>query len=144
MKTGKILILLALVAALASTLACNAISTLQQAAAGPTVSNIRMTTDSSGNTVTTRYAPGDAFYVFADLSGLSKGSVVEVKWYAVNAQGVDANTELNTSDYTYESGIGYVYFQLTTSDGGDWPTGSYKVEVYLDGQKVGEQAFAVQ
>ena len=138
MTTRKPSTLLASIALLASMLACNAIYNR------PTVSNIRMATDSSGKTTTTAYAPGDAFYVFADLSGLSKGEVVEAKWYAVNAQGVDQNTVLNTSDYTYESGIGFVYFQLTTSDASDWPTGTYKVEMYLDGNKVGETGFSVQ
>jgi hypothetical protein len=138
MKSRTLSILFGSVAVLAAMLACNAIETR------PTVSNIRMTTDDTGKTTTSNYAPADAFYVFADLSGLSQGSTVEAKWYAANAQGMDANSEINTSDYTYESGVGYVYFQLTTSDGSDWPTGSYRVEIYLDGNKVGEQAFTVQ
>ncbi len=138
MKTRKLSIALASMVLLAGILACTALTTT------PTVSNIRMTTDKSGNTTTSKYAPGDAFYVFADLSGLSKGQVVEAKWYAVNVQGLDPNAALNTSDYTYESGISYVYFQLTTSDGSDWPTGSYRVEIYLDGVRVGEQGFTVQ
>ena len=126
------------IAVIVATLACNAL------AAKPTVSNIRMTTDKSGTTTTTSYSPGDAFYVFADLSGLGTGSVVEAKWYVVNATGVDANSEINTSDYTYEPGIDFVYFQLTTNDGSDWPTGTYKVELYLDGTKTGETGFNVQ
>jgi hypothetical protein len=138
MKTRKYSILSACLVILAAMLACNAIT------AKPTVSNIRMTTDKNGTTSTSTYAPADAFYVFADLNGLSKGSVVQAKWYAANAQGVDPNTLINTSDYSYESGIGYVYFQLTTSDGSDWPTGTYRVELYLDGAKVGEQGFTVQ
>ncbi len=138
MRRGILSILLGSFAVLAAVVACNAIQR------SPTVSNIRMTTDDTGKTTTSTYAPGDAFYVFADLSGLSQGSTVEAKWYAANAQGMDPNSEINTSDYTYESGIGYVYFQLTTSDGSDWPTGSYKVELYLDGNKVGEQGFTVQ
>ncbi len=138
MRTRKYSILSASIVLIAAMLACNAI------APAPSVSNIRMTTDNTGKTSTSTYGPGDAFYVFADLSGLSKGSVVEAKWYAVNAQGVDANTLLNTSDYSYESGIGFVYFQLTTNDGSDWPTGTYRVELYLDGNKAGEQGFTVQ
>jgi hypothetical protein len=138
MKNRKVAILLAGIVMAAALLACGALSTT------PTVSNIRMTTDETGKTPTSSYAPSDAFYVFGDLSGLSKGQVVQAKWYAVNAEGVDPNSEINTSDYTYETGIGYVYFQLTTSDGGDWPAGSYKVELYLDGNKVGEQGFTVQ
>lgn len=138
MKTRKYSLLGACILIAAAMLACNAIATY------PKVSNIRMTTDDTGKTPTSTYAPSAAFYVYADLSGLSKGSVVEAKWYALNAQGVDPNTMINTSDYTYESGIGYVYFQLTTSDGSDWPTGSYRVDLYLDGTKVGEQGFTVQ
>jgi hypothetical protein len=138
MKTRKYSIFLAVIFVIVATLACNALSPK------PTVSNLRMATDESGNTTTSSYAPADAFYVFADLSGLKLGSVVEAKWYAVNATGVDANSEINTSDYTYESGIDYVYFQLTTNDGSDWPVGSYKVELYLDGTKTGELDFNVQ
>ncbi len=138
MKGRKYSVRGAWMAVVATMLACNALATY------PTVSNIRMTTDNTGKTATSTYAPGDTFYVFADLSGLSKGSVVEAKWYVVDAQGVNPNTEINTSDYSYEPGIGFVYFQLTTSDGTDWPTGSYRVEVYLDGTKVGEQGFTVQ
>ncbi len=123
---------------LAAILACNAV------AAKPTISNIRMTKDQAGKTTTTTYAPGEAFYMYADLSGLSKGSLLEAKWYAVNAQGLTPNSMINSSTYTYESGVATVYFQLTTSDRSDWPTGTYMVELYLDGTKVGSQSFTVQ
>jgi hypothetical protein len=138
MKQRKITRLLTSVVLASIILACQA---LQPAAS---VSNIRMTTDDTGKTPTSSYAPADEFYVFADLSGMKVGSVIEARWYAVGAEGVDPNSEINTSDYTYESGISYVYFQLSTSDGGDWPNGSYRVELYLDGTKVGEQGFTVQ
>ncbi len=138
MRILKLPILLAASAVFAVTLACSAL------ASTPTVSNIRMTTDDTGKTTTSNYASGDKFYVFADLSGITAGSVIEAKWYAVNVTGVNANSEINTSDYTYVSGVGFVYFQLSTNDGSDWPTGSYRVELYLDGTKVGDQGFTVQ
>ena len=138
MRFRRPVILLTLGAVMAAILACSSLDTT------PRVSNIRMTTDEAGKTPTSIYAPTDKFYVFADLSNVKVGSVVEAKWYAVNVPGVDANSEINTSDYTYESGIGFVYFQLSNSSGSDWPAGSYRVELYLDGAKVGEQGFAVQ
>lgn len=138
MRSRRVPVVLAVAVLLGGIIACSSFQTT------PTVSNIRMATDDTGKTTTSNYAPGDEFFVFADLSDIKVGSVVEAKWYAVNAQGVDANSELNTSDYTYESGVRFVYFQLSTTDGGDWPTGSYRVELYLDGSKVGEQAFTVQ
>ncbi len=138
MKSRRLSIVLGCIAILGAVLACTLPSTT------PTVSNIRMTTDDTGKTATSSYAPGDNFYVFADLSGLSVGSDIQAKWYAVNAEGVETNSQVNTSDYKYESGITYVYFQLTMSGGGQWPKGSYRVELYLDGNKVGEQGFTVQ
>ncbi|HEY5983284.1 MAG TPA: hypothetical protein VIU38_07395 [Anaerolineales bacterium] len=138
MKLRSISVFLGIAALLLAIIACSTSSTT------PGLSNIRMTTDDTGKTPTSSYAPGDEFFVFADISGLQAGQTIEAKWYAVNVEGVDANSEINTSDYSYESNVAYVYFQLTTSDGGDWPPGSYRVELYLDGTKVGEQGFTVQ
>lgn len=138
MNSNKTPIVLAAIALLIAAMACTGIETT------PTVSNVRMATDDSGETPTSTYAPGDDFFVFADLAGIEVGSLIQSKWYAVDAEGVDPNSEINTSDYTYESGISYVYFQLSTSDGGDWPPGAYRVELYLDGTKVGEQGFSVR
>ncbi len=138
MKLRKLAVFLGAATLLLAIIACSTSSTT------PGLSNIRMTTDDTGKTPTSSYSPGDEFFVFADLSGLQSGQTIEAKWYAVNVEGVDANSEINTSDYSYESNVAYVYFQLTTSDGGDWPPGSYRVELYLDGTKVGEQGFTVQ
>jgi hypothetical protein len=137
MQKNKLWVLVTIGTLAAAILACSA------GATAPAVSNIRMTTDDTGETPTSMYSPGDEFFVFADLDGIQAGSTIQAKWYAVDAEGVEQNFEINTSDYTYEAGIGYVYFQLSTSDGGDWPQGSYRVELYLDGTKVGEQGFTV-
>jgi hypothetical protein len=138
MRTRRYSFLLAIAAILLAGLACSSLDST------PKVSNVRMTTDEGGKTPTSSYAPSDKFFVFADLSNIKIGSVVEAKWYAVSVEGDDANSEINTSDYTFESGVNYVYFQLSKSGGGDWPAGSYRVELFLDGNKVGEQGFTVQ
>ncbi len=138
MRSTRLAAVVATLILVAGIVAC---AGLQSTAA---VSNIRMTTDQTGQTATSSYAPGAPFYVFADLSNIAVGSTIEVRWYAVDAQGLASNSEINTSDYKYESGVKNVYFQLTTPDGSDWPTGSYRVELYLDGTKVGEQGFTVQ
>jgi hypothetical protein len=138
MITRRVSIWLAGLGLVTALLACNALIS------NPTVSNIRMTTDDTGKTPTSAYGPADRFFIFADISGLTVGSLVQARWYAVSAEGLDPNFELNTSDYKYESGIRNVFFQLSTSDGSDWPKGSYRVDLYLNGNKVGEQAFTVQ
>ena len=138
MKSPKLSLMFSAVALVFAVMACAGVETT------PTVSNIRMTTDDTGETPTSTYAPGDDFFVFADLSGIEVGSLIQSKWYTVDVQDLEPNLEINTSDYTYEANIAYVYFQLSTSEGGDWPPGSYRVELYLDGTKVGEQGFAVR
>ena len=138
LRTTRISTLSAVIALFITTLACNAL------AVKPSVSNIRMTTDETGKTTTISYAPGDAFYVFADLNGLKTGSVVEAKWVAINVAGEEPNSEINTSDYTYQSQIAFIYFKLTTNDGSDWPVGSYRVDLYLDETLIGSQTFSVQ
>jgi len=136
MNTRKLSVILAVVVVLVATLACSALST------GPSTSNFRMTTDEQGKNTTTVYSPDQAFNVFFDVSGIDPGTQFEAKWYAVNAQGFDSSSPLKVSDYTYESGVSSIYFQLTYSD--NWPTGTYRVEVYMDGAKIGEEQFSVQ
>lgn len=138
MRTSRFSVLSAVITLIITSLACNALD------GRPSLSNIRMATDETGVTTTISYAPGDAFYVFADLNGLRTGSVVEAKWYAVDIAGEEPNSEINTSDYTHQADIAHVYFKLTTPDGSDWPVGSYKVDLYLDGTLIGSQTFSVQ
>jgi len=137
MPNTRLRAMLGLSAVILVVLACAAFDTT------PTISNVRMTLDATGETPTSTYAFGEDFYVFADLKGLQAGSLIQAIWYAVDAVGLEPNAKINTSEYVYESGIDNVYFQLSTSDGGDWPAGSYRVELYLDGTKVGEQGFTV-
>ncbi len=108
------------------------------------LSNVRMATDETGETPTSSYTPLQTFCVIADANGIKPGSVVEAKWIAANAHGVAADTKINTSDYTYKSGVAHVYFKLSTWDDSSWPVGSYKVVLLLDGVPVAEQAFSVK
>ncbi len=66
---NKLFVLLAVLALTASTLAC--------AFGGePGVSNVRMATDVSGETVSSVYSPSDDFFVFFDVSAVVTGNVV--------------------------------------------------------------------
>ncbi len=128
--------LCAVVALFIASLACNALSST------PGASNFYMATDEAGTNRTTVFSPTDDFYVFFDVSGVDAGTNFQSRWYALDIEGEDPNVPFQTIDYPYESGISNIYFQLTNDE--PWPTGNYKVEIYMNDVKVGEQAFSVQ
>lgn len=139
MRTHKLFVLLVAGMLLASTLACSITSLV---GGNPTASNFYMATDNTGGSSTTTYSANQDFYVFFSVSDIPAGTQFQAKWYALDVPGQNAAVPFQTTDYTYQSGVSTVYFQLTNSGG--WPTGNYKVEVYMAGAKIGEQTFAVQ
>ncbi len=150
-RTSKPFLWLALMTLLVSMLACSIpalpftvqVDLSTPAPTSPLISNIRMTTDETGKNPTATYAPNESFVVFIDLGNLQTGTVVEAKWYSVNVAGVTPNTLINVSDYSYEAGVANLHFKLNATGGGQWPIGSYKVEIYLNGLKIGEVPFYV-
>ena len=108
----------------------------------PTASNFYMSSDSQGKNRTTTFSPNDAFFIFLAVSGVKGGTVFESKWYALNVSGQDPNTPFKTMDLTYESGGLTTYFHLTNN--GPWPTGNYKVDVYMNDIQIVEQQFSVR
>jgi hypothetical protein len=145
MKNQKLYsVLYAVIIIFIASLACNA-----GAPATPTptpfipgVSNIYMATDVQGTNQTTVFSPNDDFYVFFDVSGVDIGTNFQSRWYALDIEGEDPSVPFQTIDYAYEEGIGNIYFQLTNDQ--PWPVGNYKVEIYMNDVKVGEQQFSVQ
>ena len=128
-------VLLAVLMLISSTLACSL-------GGEPGASNIRMATDDTGGTATTVYAPTDAFFVFFDVNAIEPGTAFESRWYVLNYEGQDPNEPFKTIAYSYEEGNTLIYFQLTSDV--EWPVSTYRVEIYMNGVKVGEQQFDVQ
>ena len=131
----KLSIFFAVAALLIATLACGT-----SAPAG--VSNIRMANDAEGTNVTTTFASNDLIYVFFDVNEVETGAAFQVRWYALNVDGQDPETPFTVTDYSYND-ESTIYAQIESTDGG-FPVAQYKVEIYLNGAKVGEQQFSVQ
>ena len=128
-------ILYAVLAMVLVTLACSVAPT-------PGASEFYMATDVDGTNRTNTFSPTNDFFVFFDVAGIEAGTNFQARWYALDIEGQDPNVPFQTIDYAYEEGIGNIYFQLTSEE--PWPAGSYKVEVYMNDAKVGEQGFVVQ
>lgn len=138
----KLPVLLAVLSIFAATLACNFVT---GGSREMSLENLHMAFDQDGNNPATVYEPFDVFYVVGDLNNAPAGTVVEAKWLAVQIEGYEPGEliyEQAISDFTEESFSGTIYFQLS-NDGG-WPTGDYKVEVYLNGNYVQTVSFSVQ
>lgn len=136
MKTRTFPIFLAITALIAASLACAVGGELS-------LSNARASFDQDGKQVTTTFSPNDTVYVVADLANAPLGTVVTSKWFAVNAEGMDPNELIDEADINVNqenfSGTVYFYFPPSTP----WPSGSYAVELYLNGTLTTSVTFSV-
>lgn len=96
------------------------------------VDQISMAKDDNGKPgeTTTSFEPGDrTIHCVADLNKAKKGTEVRFVWKMVDAGG--KNGELTTIDYTTKSFENKVHAHLTKPS--DWSTGTYEVDVYING-----------
>ncbi|MBV6395478.1 MAG: hypothetical protein HFACDABA_01054 [Anaerolineales bacterium] len=136
MKTRTLPILLAIVALVSASLACAIGGELS-------LSNARASFDQEGKQATTTFSPNDTVYVVADLSNAPLGTVVTSKWFALNAEGMAPNELIDEADINVneDNFSGTVYFYFPPS--APWPSGSYAVELYLNGALTTSVTFSV-
>lgn len=138
MKSRKFSILLAVLALIASSLAC--------AFGEPSLSNVRTALDQDGSQTTSVFSETDTIYVVSDLSNGVQGNVVTSNWYAVSVEGVEPNFLIDSADIsiTDSSFTGTIYFFFPPPLDGRWPLGEYMVEVLFNGQLVDTVNFTVE
>ena len=134
---NKLIVLFAVLALVASSLACSF--------GDPTLDNVRTAKDQDGEQPSSVFSAGDTIYVVSDLSNGVIGNVVISKWYALNLEGFDPNEPFDEADINIEEDgfNGTVYFYYPPPDGG-WPTGLYKVEIYFNDVLIHSAEFSVE
>jgi hypothetical protein len=105
------------------------------------ISEATLSRDEAGNEPTTTFSPGDTFYLIVQLANAPDDTVVKASWTAVDVEGADPNTFIDESEIT--SGTGTITFNLTNSQG-QWPAGSYKVDLYMNDELERTLEFSVQ
>jgi hypothetical protein len=95
------------------------------------ISSAKMATDKDGKNPTETFSPDQPFYCIVELSNAPDDTKVRAVWIAVKAEGADPNTKIDEAKAT--SGSGQLQFNL--SNQGSWPTGDYKVDLYLNDAK---------
>jgi hypothetical protein len=90
-----------------------------------------MSLDEEGQEATETYAPGDTFYAFVELNNAPVDTELKAVWSAVDVSGEGPGTELESVKGT--SGSGQVWFKLEAES--PWPSGKYRVEIFLNNSK---------
>lgn len=136
MKSRQLPILLAIISLVAASLACAVGGELS-------LSNARTSSDQDGKQVTSTFSPTDTVYVVADLSNAPLGTVVTSKWFALDVAGMEPNELIDQGDINVNednfSGTVYFFFPPSTP----WPSGTYAVELYLNGALTTSVTFSV-
>ncbi|RME06403.1 MAG: hypothetical protein D6803_06610, partial [Anaerolineae bacterium] len=79
---------------------------------------------------------------FVDLKNAPDDTNLKAVWVAVDAEGVDEkNMVINETEFT--TGSGLAFFTLENKEY-LWPTGQYKVEIYLNGELAKTLTFEVR
>ncbi len=92
------------------------------------IASAKLTADSSGAGETTVFGQDQTFYCIVQLANAPDDTKVKAVWYAVEAEGTEPNTLIDSAETT--SGDQTLTFNLSPS--GLWPVGTYKVELYLN------------
>ena len=139
MKSKKLPILLAVIALIIPTLAC--------AFGGePTLSNDRTAKDQDGAQPASVFSKTETVYVVSDLSSGVKGNIITSKWYTVDVADTEPNFLIDTAEIPIEDEAfdGTIYFFFDPPIDGEWPVGSYKVEIYFNGVLNSTNQFTVE
>ncbi|MCB0000310.1 MAG: hypothetical protein KDE56_31310, partial [Anaerolineales bacterium] len=97
--------------------------------------------DNTGSQTTTVFAPDDTFYAIVNLANAPDDTKVKAVWTAVDVGNAAAPNYL-LDEVELTSGDGLLTFDMNND--GAWPAGSYKVDLYLNGELDRTLDFRVQ
>src|SRR5437867_7422273 len=98
------------------------------------IDQINMAKDENGEPgeSTTSFAPDEhTVHCVINLNKAKAGTKVKFTWIGVDVENTKKNAEITSVDYTTNSFENKVHAHLTRPK--DWPKGTYKVEVYING-----------
>jgi len=103
---------------------------------------VYMARDSEGASRTTTFSQADVFYAIVHLANAPDGTEVKAVWYAANVEGEDPETFIDEVSIT--SGDAILTFDMANTPDILWPRGSYRVDLYLNGELETSVNFQVQ
>jgi hypothetical protein len=100
-----------------------------------------LSSDEEGAQETTVFAPEDTFYCIVTLANAPDDTTVKAVWTAVDVEGEEPDSLIDETETTSD-GNNILTFNLTLDD--LWPSGTYKVDLYLNGTLDRSLEFEVQ
>lgn len=94
------------------------------------IKDVTMARDAEGQAPTTTFAQDDTFHCLVQLANAPDETTVKAAWTAVEAEGVEPHFFIDETELT--TGSGQLHFNLSNDN--LWPTGKYKVDLYLNGK----------
>lgn len=95
------------------------------------ISDAKMAKDADGNQPTTTFAQDETFYCVGTLENAPDDTKVKTVWTAVEVEGVEPNLNLGDKELVL-GGANTFNFSYANEEGKIWPTGKYKVDLYLN------------
>jgi len=134
MKIRNLTMMLVAAATLASIAACGgSFSTAR-------IEEAWMSSDQAGEARTTAFSQDAVLYAQVDLRNAPDDTQLKAVWIAVQAQGAEPNFVIQETEIT--TGSGLVNFELSNTN--LWPVGSYKVDIYMNGELAQSLSFSIQ
>ena len=96
-----------------------------------------LTPDKTINDKTESFKPADTIYASVATEGSSSAATLRARWTYQDGQAVNESTQTIAP-----TGDARTEFHISKSDG--WPTGKYKLEVFLNGSSAVTKDFTVE
>ena len=101
--------------------------------------SVKMARDPDGNQPTTVFAPGDTFYCLATMANVPSDTTVKFVWIGVETAGQPPNVKIKEAEATGSDNVYTANLSLPRP----WPTGKYRVDLYIDGKLRNSADFTV-
>ena len=134
MKKNKLQIIMLIMVLTFVSLACGFSTTTAN------IKDAYLTTDEAGTEKTTVYSQDAVFYCIAHLANAPSDTVLKAVWTAVDAKDTEPNFKID--DVSVTTGDAPVTFSLPNDS--LWPTGKYKVELFINDKLSKTLEFEVQ
>ena len=124
MTHNRYFVFFAAAALILATLACSF------SASTANIKDAYLATDPDGANPTDSFTQDQTFYLLVDLANAPDDTVLKASWIAAQVEGVEPGYVIDEVEIT--TGLPVVTFDLSNDN--LWPTGSYQVDLFLNGE----------